>query len=96
MSSYGRNFDFRKPPEPENRNGRFVLPTTGTPVAIGAPIQANVGVAPTALDLGTFLEPGPGADATGYWQATATAADAWLVVSNVNVARGEVEANFVF
>jgi hypothetical protein len=188
VSSYGRNFDFRRPPEPENRPGRFVLPATGTPVAIGAPIEVDTAGSPNALDLtpvvlataaggvnglrgimvyeygpaayagfdpllttysdlgtaplgaavqmvssreikcvfrntvaqtflgtrhyagrkmvagvlgtdvvvGTFLKPGPGSDANGYWQATATEADAWLVTENVNEAAGEVEARFLF
>lgn len=187
MSSYGRNFDFRIPPEPENRRGRFSVPTTGTPIAIGAPIEINTGVAPTALDLqpvalataaggsnglrglavfeygpaafagfdpelttysdlgtiplgaavqlvagpevkvwmkntadqtflgtrhypgrkmvagvlgtdvviGTLLRPGPGTDAGGYWTATVTAADGWMVVTNVHPERGEVEAQLL-
>lgn len=38
MASYGRNLDFRIPPQAEDRKGRFVLTgTAGTYVALGAP-----------------------------------------------------------
>jgi hypothetical protein len=51
MGTYGRNLEFRIPPEAENRPGRFAVPTTGTKIAIGAPIQVTAGAAPTDLDL---------------------------------------------
>lgn len=39
MASYGRNLEFRIPPEPEARGGRFVLTgTAGTTVALGVPV----------------------------------------------------------
>src|SRR4051812_48700778 len=39
MASYGRNLEFRIPPAPEARGGRFVLTgTAGTTVALGAPV----------------------------------------------------------
>lgn len=187
MGTYGRNFEFRIPPEAQNRPGRFVTPSTGTPIPIGAPIQVDDGADNSALDLspvvlataagginglrgilvyeygpaafagddpflttysdkgvaplgaavqmvssrevkcvfrntvaqtflgtrqypgrimvagvlgtdvvkGSFLRPGPG-NATGLWSATATEADAWLVVERVDLARGEVEARMLF
>jgi hypothetical protein len=51
MGTYGRNFEFRIPPEAENRPGRFAVPATGTRIAIGAPIKVTPGGVPTDLDL---------------------------------------------
>lgn len=42
MSSYGRNFDFRKPPEWGDRNGRFVMGGS-TDIPIGTPVIAALG-----------------------------------------------------
>lgn len=39
MASYGRNFDFRVPPNHGQRGGRYILPTGGDDVAIGAPVR---------------------------------------------------------
>lgn len=39
MASYGRNFDFRVPPNHGQRGGRFILPKGGDPVALGAPVR---------------------------------------------------------
>ena len=33
---------------------------------------------------------------TGYWVETATAANAWLVITAVDASRGEVEAEMTF
>jgi hypothetical protein len=190
MGTYGRNFEFRIPPEAQNRKGRFVTPATGTPLPIGAPVAVTAGGTPSALDLapvtlvtaagaptpglsgllvyewgpaafagndpylttysdkdyaplgaaiqlvsgpevkvvfkntaattfltsrsypgrimvagmgatptvavGDYLTPGPGDDTNGYWQETATKANAWLVVTHVDVGRQEVEAVFAF
>lgn len=193
MSSYGRNFDFRVPPQPEQRGARYVTPATGTPIPIGVPVEvtgtaadvngrnpvavatgatpkrqglagilvyehapaafagtdparttySDLDTAPLgapvqlasgpsvkvvlrnddgtafagsvgnpggathnarvmvagigALQVGDFLIPAAAPDdATGYWAETATEADAWLVVTAVNVARGEVEARMTF
>lgn len=51
MGTYGRNFEFRIPPEAQNRKGRFSVPATGTVLPIGAPVKVNNGAAPTDLDL---------------------------------------------
>jgi hypothetical protein len=51
MGTYGRNFEFRIPPEAQNRKGRFAVPTTGTPLPIGAPVQVDTAAAATDLDL---------------------------------------------
>jgi len=57
---------------------------------IGTPATPNV----TA---GDYLEPHSSpSDTNGYWQSTATRANAWLVVTRVDVDRGEVEAQFLF
>lgn len=57
----------------------------------------GLGATPT-LAVGDYLEPaGSGADFTsGYWTATATAANAWLVITSVDSARQEVEARMLF
>lgn len=188
MSTYGRNFDFRVVPQPEQRHGRYVL--TGTDIPIGAPAKvangatpntaftdalpaslatgaqapkkgftgiavyewidmnqldpdyftysdrgavpknrqfqlvsgpgikvvfrntadrtylavrdyagrlmvAGMGATPTVA-VGDYLTPGTGDDANGYWAETATATNAWLVVTLVDTARGSVEAEMVF
>lgn len=58
MASYGRNFDFRIPPDADDRKGRFVLTSaggtiataTGTGVPLGAPVvYDSVTAAPTGF-----------------------------------------------
>lgn len=61
----------------------------------GRVMVAGVGATPTVA-VGDFLTPGTGNDTAGYWAETATRANAWLVVTGVDVARGEVEARFVY
>jgi hypothetical protein len=39
MASYGRNFDFRVPPNHGQRGGRYAIPSDGTPIPIGAPVK---------------------------------------------------------
>lgn len=51
MTTYGRNFSFLIAPQSSKRAGRYSVPTTGTPIPIGAPIKVNNAVAATALDL---------------------------------------------
>lgn len=41
MGSYGRNFEFRVPPQSEDRMGRYSTPATGTALVIGAPVTAD-------------------------------------------------------
>lgn len=63
----------------------------------GRTMVAGLGATPTVA-IGEFLEPfGSTADDTnGYWKETATAANAWLVITKVDSARGEVEAKMLF
>lgn len=61
----------------------------------GRLMVAGAGATPTVA-VGNYLTPGTGNDGAGYWAETATAANAWLVVTKVDTARGEVEAKFVF
>lgn len=61
----------------------------------GRTMVAGAGATPTVA-VGDFLTPGTGNDDDGYWAETGSAANAWLVVTNVDVDRGEVEAEFVF
>lgn len=49
MSTYGRNVEFRVPPMHGQRGGRYVAPTTGTPLVMGAPVRVADGATPDAL-----------------------------------------------
>jgi len=51
MGTYGRNFEFRIPPEAQNRPGRFAVPSTGDRIPIGAPIEVDVAGAENAIGL---------------------------------------------
>lgn len=61
----------------------------------GKTYVAGLGATPT-LEVGDMLTPGVGDDTSGYWAETATAANAWLVITKVDTARGEVEAKLNF
>jgi hypothetical protein len=63
--------------------------TGTTMVSEGAGSTPNVNV-------GDFLTPGVGTRTDGFWAVTSVEANAWLVVTAVDDARGEVEARFVF
>lgn len=52
--------------------------------------------ATSSVAVGEMLTPGVGNDEDGYWAETATAANAWLVVTAVNASTGEVEARLNF
>lgn len=66
MSSYGRNFEFRSPPESEERGGRYYLDETAA-VMIGAPVKVDttgaendLGLLPVNLATGAQAKPLPG------------------------------------
>jgi hypothetical protein len=59
----------------------------------GRTMVAGMGATPT-VKVGDLLSPGTGTDAAGYWAVNGTAANAWLVVTNVDTARQMVEAEF--
>lgn len=61
----------------------------------GRVMVAGLGATPT-LAVGDLLTPGTGNDDAGYWAETAVLANAWLIVENVDNARGEVECRFNF
>lgn len=62
----------------------------------GRVMVAGAGATPTVA-VGDYLEPHSSpSDTNGFWQETATKANAWLVVASVDTDRGEVEANFLF
>lgn len=61
----------------------------------GRVMVAGLGATPTVA-VGDMLTPGTGTDVAGYWAETSTASEAWLVVTGVDSARGEVEARFTF
>lgn len=48
------------------------------------------------LAVGDYLTPGTGNDTDGYWEETATASEAWLVITKVDNNRSEVEARLTF
>lgn len=57
---------------------------------------AGLGATPT-VGVGDYLRPhDTPSDSNGYWQETSDADEAWLVVTHVDVDRGEVQARFVF
>lgn len=60
----------------------------------GRIMVAGMGATPT-VKVGDLLSPGTGTDAAGYWAETASAANAWLVVTNVDASRQEVEAELL-
>jgi hypothetical protein len=66
----------------------------GTRSYPGRVMVAGMGETPT-VNVGDYLSPGVGNDASGYW-ATSTSANGWLHVTNVDPQRQEVEAEFVF
>lgn len=49
MASYGRNFDFRVPPDGRDRSGRHVVPSTGSELPIGAPVRVDINADPDSL-----------------------------------------------
>ncbi len=51
MSTYGRNFEFRVPPQSGQRSGRHAVPTTGTAIPIGAPVKLTAAAAANSLGL---------------------------------------------
>jgi len=67
MSNYGRNFEFRIPPESEDRQGRYYL-DSATAVQIGAPVKVDLtvsgintlGLTPVVLATGSQAKPLPG------------------------------------
>lgn len=67
----------------------------GTRDYAGRIMIAGLGATPTVA-VGDLLTPGTGNDSAGYWAETNSAANAWLIVTNVDVARQEVEAQFNF
>jgi hypothetical protein len=50
---YGKNVEFRVVPEPHQRLGRFVTPSTGSPIAMGVPIGIDTAVAVDAMGRNT-------------------------------------------
>lgn len=61
----------------------------------GRIMVAGMGATPTVAE-GDYLTPGTGNDTDGYWAVTQTASQGWLVVTNVDALRQEVEAVFNF
>ena len=61
----------------------------------GRVMVAGLGATPTLAE-GDFLIPGAGNDDDGYWAEGGDADTAWMVVTSVDAARGEVEARLLF
>lgn len=76
-----------------NTTATTFLNRTGYPTA--RVMVAGVGATPTVA-VGNFLTPGVGNATDGYWAETATAANAWLVVTSVDSTTGVVEARLAF
>lgn len=68
-------------------NTRDYTGTTMVSEAAGATPNVNVG---------DYLTPGAGTRTDGFWTVTTNRDNAWLVVTLVDDARGEVEARFMF
>jgi len=62
----------------------------------GRVMVAGVGIATPTVAVGDMLTPGTGNDSAGYWAETSDTAKAWLIVTRVENARGEVEAKLNF
>lgn len=62
----------------------------------GRVMVAGLGGATPTVEVGEYLTPGTGSDQAGYWAVNATAANAWLVVTNVENNRDELEARLNF
>lgn len=62
----------------------------------GRIMVAGAGIATPTVAVGDMLTPGTGNDTDGYWAETATASQAWLIVTKVDNVRKEVEARFTF
>lgn len=58
-------------------------------------VSEGAGATPN-VNVGDYLTPGVGTDTDGYWAVTTNAANAWLVVTEVDDTRGVVTARFVF
>lgn len=59
-------------------------------------VGEGAGGATPNLNVGDFLTPGAGTDEDGYWATTDDRDNAWMVVTGVDDARGEVEARLLF
>ncbi len=57
---------------------------------------AGVSIATPTVAKGSYLTPGVGTDAAGYWQVTSDVTKAWLLVTDIDTSRGEVEARCLF
>lgn len=62
----------------------------------GRIMVAGIGIATPTLVVGDMLTPGVGDDTNGYWAETATASEAWLIITAVDNDRAEVEARMTF
>lgn len=71
-----------------NTEDRVFLQTTSYAGRLMVPVSGLV--------VGDYLTPGTGNDDAGYWVEDATASNAWLIVTSVDTARGEVEARLAF
>lgn len=61
----------------------------------GRKMVAGVGATPS-IAIGDYLCPGVGTDTDGYWKKTTDPTKAWLVVTDVDSDRDEVEARLNF
>jgi hypothetical protein len=77
-----------------NTTATTFLSRSGYPTA--RVMVAGIGIATPTVAVGDYLTPGTGNNSAGYWAETATAANAWLVVTAVDNSTGMVEARINF
>lgn len=61
----------------------------------GRTMVNGLGATPT-VSVGSYLVPGTGDDVNGYWVSTASATNAWMVITLVDTVRAQVEARMLF
>lgn len=76
-----------------NTSARTFLVSRAYP---GRVMVAGIGIATPTIAVGDLLTPGTGDDTSGYWAETGSASNAWLRVTHIDNARGEVTAQLLF
>jgi 3D (Asp-Asp-Asp) domain-containing protein len=59
-------------------------------------VMVNGFGATATVAVGDYLVPGKGNDIDGYWESQASATGAWAVITGIDTARLEVEAQMLF
>lgn len=78
----------------KNTSARVFL---NTRTYAGRVMVAGIGIATPTIAVGDYLRPGIGNDTDGYWTETNNSGgDAWFIVTHIDNARAEVEAQLLF